>query len=512
VAWKEVRPYEWTELTEHQRTVVARVARIKFQSLGIPESDPTWDHVRYRSPAATISSSDQLKASSSAVPEASSTVRAKKTDVHKHVLSSRQSKEKELRISRDPKPEVKVKQEVKPTPRSTYVDKDVREKDAPEDRRMADSTPVESLAGRKQAPVSTKAIKANVRLSASNDLHASTSASKPPSARNMDRDVGSSTLPPKHNTSRVEEKGLPLQKFKKLSRDSGIAESGRDDRSSSHVDRTSTRERTGRREADDDSYEDRKPSQLKRKNTEQDRDRAPNTKSQTIPAKRRKTEGESSAGPSRDDRSESGKLLSVDSRLREKANGTLLNASKSTRAKEILTSKRHPVSSEKISSGSPSSSNTRAAGPRGSKTTSTRKNPRRSPIYTSSEEGGEEEDAPLKTRVPMKPSNPVVASSSRRPRNVASRLLPTDHSALRTRYDASYLEYLASFRRLMIQKGKIDRLLKSSDLESIGSLTDSEGDIELLDPEELSQLAIKHKKLEEELEAIQEIFRVTSPV
>jgi RNA polymerase II elongation factor ELL len=112
----------------------------------------------------------------------------------------------------------------------------------------------------------------------------------------------------------------------------------------------------------------------------------------------------------------------------------------------------------------------------------------------------------------MKPSNPVVASSSRRPRNVTSRLLPTDHSALRTRYDASYLEYLTSFRRLMIQKSKIDRLLKSSDLESIGSFTDSEGDIELLDPEELSQLAIKHKKLEEELEAIQEIFRVTAPL
>lgn len=236
-----------------------------------------------------------------------------------------------------------------------------------------------------------------------------------------------------------------------------------------------------------------------------------NTKSQPIPAKRRKTEGGSPAGPSRDDRSESGKLLSVDSRLREKANGTLPNASKSTRAKEILTSKRHSVSSEKMSSGSPSSSNTRATGPRGSKTTSTRKNPRRSPIYTSSEEG-EEEDAPLKARAPMKPSNPVVASSSRRPRNVTSRLLPTDHSALRTRYDASYLEYLTSFRRLMIQKSKIDRLLKSSDLESIGSFTDSEGDIELLDPEELSQLAIKHKKLEEELEAIQEIFRVTAPL
>jgi RNA polymerase II elongation factor ELL len=263
---------------------------------------------------------------------------------------------------------------------------------------------------------------------------------------------------------------------------------------------------------DDDSYEDRKPSQLKRKSAEQEDDRAPKTKTQPIPAKRRKTEGESSAVPSRDDRSEFGRRVSMDPR-REKANGTLPNSSKSTRTKEeTSSSKRHSLSNEKILSGLPSSSNTRAAGPLGGKTTSTKKNPRRSPIYTSSEEGGEEEDAPLKTRVPTKPSNPPVASSSRRSRNATSRPLPTDHSALRARYDVSYLEYLSSFQRLVIQKGKIDRLLKSSDMESIGSLTDSEGDIELLDPEELSQLAIKHKRLEEELEAIQKIFRVTSPV
>jgi RNA polymerase II elongation factor ELL len=91
---------------------------------------------------------------------------------------------------------------------------------------------------------------------------------------------------------------------------------------------------------------------------------------------------------------------------------------------------------------------------------------------------------------------------------VAARLLPTDHDALRARYNASYLEYLTSFHRLVTQKGKLDNLLKSTDLESIGSITDSEGDMELLGPEELSQLATKHKRLEEELEAIQEVFRV----
>lgn len=499
-----MRPYEWTELTDQERTTVARLARIRFQSLGIPESDASWDHVRYRSPAANISTSlGQPKASSSsAIPEAPT--RSKNPDVQKRPASSRETKEKKPKPKGDAKAEANPKQEIKTTPRSTQVDdkpKGIRPKDTPESARMGERAPVESPAGSKQAPLATKTTKANARPG-------DPPASKPPPMRTTESDIRSSALPPKHNASRAEEK-FPLQKFKKVPRDSGFAESDRDNGSSSHTARTSTKDRSGRKEADDDSFDDRKPSQLKRKNAEHDRDRVPNTRSHPIPTKRRKTESEASAIPSREDRNQSGKRLSMDPRISEKTNGTSQNASKPRIKDEISTSKRPPLLNEKISSCSPSSSNARVAGSQGSKTTSTKKNPRRSPVFTSSEEGEEEEDVPLKTRAPTKP---VVASSeptsSRRPRIVAARPLPTDHDALRARYNASYLEYLTSFHRLVTQKGKIDQLLKSTDLESIGSITDSEGDMELLGPEELSQLAIKHKRLEEELEAIQEVFRV----
>lgn len=494
-----MRPYEWTELTDQERTTVARVARRKLHSLGIPESDASWDYVRTRSPAANISTSLGQPKAPSAIPEAST--RSKNPDVQKRPALSREIKEKKPKPKGDAKAEANSKQEIKTTPRSTQVDdkpKGIRPKDTPESTRMGEPAPVESPAGSKQAPKTTKA----------NARPGDPPASKPPPTRTTESDIRSSTLPPKHNASRAEEK-FPLQKFKKLPRDSGFAESDRDNGSSSHTARTSTKDRSGRREADDDSFDDRKPSQLKRKNAEQDRDRALNTRSQPIPAKRRKTESEPSTIPSREDRSQSGKRLSMDPRISEKTNGTSQNASKPRTKDEIPTSKRHPLSNEKISSCSPSSSNARVPGSQGSKTTSTKKNPRRSPVFTSSEEGEEEEDVPLKTRAPTRP---VVASSestgSRRPRIVATRPLPTDHDALRARYNASYLEYLTSFHRLVTQKGKIDQLLKSTDLESIGSITDSEGDMELLGPEELSQLAIKHKRLEEELEAIQEVFRV----
>ncbi|KIJ68055.1 hypothetical protein HYDPIDRAFT_148312 [Hydnomerulius pinastri MD-312] len=46
--WVEVRPYEWPNLTEAGRTAMARQARMAFKALKIPESDPAWNNVRYR--------------------------------------------------------------------------------------------------------------------------------------------------------------------------------------------------------------------------------------------------------------------------------------------------------------------------------------------------------------------------------------------------------------------------------------------------------------------------------
>jgi RNA polymerase II elongation factor ELL len=44
--WKEVRPYEFAGLTDDERRKMWRQARQSLYSLGIPDSDPAWDHVR----------------------------------------------------------------------------------------------------------------------------------------------------------------------------------------------------------------------------------------------------------------------------------------------------------------------------------------------------------------------------------------------------------------------------------------------------------------------------------
>jgi RNA polymerase II elongation factor ELL len=46
VSWKEVRPYVWPKLSVAERSTMARSAKHAFQELGIPESDPAWDHIR----------------------------------------------------------------------------------------------------------------------------------------------------------------------------------------------------------------------------------------------------------------------------------------------------------------------------------------------------------------------------------------------------------------------------------------------------------------------------------
>ena len=57
ISWKEVRPYEFAGLTDDERRKMWRQARQSLYSLGIPESDAAWDHVRTLPGSAVTSSS-----------------------------------------------------------------------------------------------------------------------------------------------------------------------------------------------------------------------------------------------------------------------------------------------------------------------------------------------------------------------------------------------------------------------------------------------------------------------
>lgn len=145
---------------------------------------------------------------------------------------------------------------------------------------------------------------------------------------------------------------------------------------------------------------------------------------------------------------------------------------------------------------------------------------RRSPIYTSSED----EELPDSNHVSSHSSSlatpstlshshlPSASGSRTTSRSLLSRSIPTDHTALRARYSTAYLEYLTSFQKLVIQRGMVDRMLQISDSGSAGSVTDSDGGVELLQPDELARLAADHRKRHEELVSIQQMFTTSTRI
>ncbi|KAH9485346.1 hypothetical protein JR316_0002254 [Psilocybe cubensis] len=127
---------------------------------------------------------------------------------------------------------------------------------------------------------------------------------------------------------------------------------------------------------------------------------------------------------------------------------------------------------------------------------------RPSPVYTSSEE--EEEPSRSTTNNSKLSAASATALSHARGSNNASagRPLPKDHASLRAQYDKCYIEYLGTYHRLAMFRGKINKLLSHEDLAASGFVTDSDGD----DLEELSKLTREHGRLEGELKSIRAAF------
>lgn len=486
-------------LTDTERTNMARAARFAFKSLGIPESDPTWNHIRYRS-TATNFTTNVPSTSSSGSATASTSEKQNKTDGPKRGASSRDAKEKKAK----PK-----------------LDSEIMMKD---ESLKASKSQSNVKAGGSTHPSSGKSSTANEALIAASrklpgsGFKSSTGPSLPasPKSSNPRPTVGGTATKATAEAKPVV--GVSAQKVKAI-RDEAIA---------SDTDRERRRERglersmVHRKDVEEgERSEDSIP--LKRKKISRDhQDHAG-----AAPQKRRKTEsGALSAVSNVDGKDGHSRPLNL-----EKPRQKVTQKESSPLPPSIPKMRKYPSpmapkaairSPEKLPTASSSSKPQAPAyttSSKPSKSNTGAKPRRRSPIYTSSEDEATE-TRPSRSTAPPKPlltsstSNSHSSSSSThqasstahsRPRAVAPRPLPTDHASLRARYSASYLEYLGTFQKLCAQKGKIDSLLKNNEL-STGSITDSDGDVELMDQEELASLAAEHKKLHDELETIQHIF------
>lgn len=191
----------------------------------------------------------------------------------------------------------------------------------------------------------------------------------------------------------------------------------------------------------------------------------------------------------------------------KKADSPLVPPAKLKKEPSPLTSlpkiKKDPAPAFKIASpvtkASPAAS-TSSSQPVSSKQKASTKRRRGSDIYTSSEDEGEIRQGAKREPVPHPTTNNNTVTHTNKPPPAH------DRAALRNHYDSSYLPYLDKFQILMSQKLKLRNLLKKVEKSGSDSVTESEGDGELLEPEEMRKLALEYQDQHGDLENIQRII------
>ena len=137
------------------------------------------------------------------------------------------------------------------------------------------------------------------------------------------------------------------------------------------------------------------------------------------------------------------------------------------------------------------------------------KSKRRRPedIYTSSEDEGEIKCEPVPVSIPTLIDNHRGERSFQHRSQAVKPIVTRDCAALGVQFDDSYLPYLSNFQRLLKQKSRMRNILKKMDQDNVDSITESDGDSEVLEPEELKKLVMEYQNQHEDLEKMQQILQ-----
>ncbi len=564
MAWKEVRPFEWPGLSEQERIQMARRGRLTLKNLRVPESDPLWAHFQFKSSttAAVVNiqpsaSSESVRPSSSSNPSAEDKLRGSSTsEAPKRGVSSREIKEKKkMKPKSDPKVEIQMKDEsqrasVRPPPES--VNESRRSCDSAKEVPPARRQPPASSIRPSKPPVRQDVDKESVHPKASAGRAEKSTSQELKKAR-LESDIRASDSEKGSRRERTKTKERALRKGSQ--NDEVMDSKSKSTSKRKRIEDMDPVENAIRRAIEDDEYPSSKPSS-KRK-AKEDLDYI-----ESKPLKGRATEDividSRVTSSKRKPKDDNGPKSTVSKRKQVEADGDYYEPARQKKLKSNRDSLSSTVSSwderqrkeyalpkkpivdshpddrgtsrdnavqsalTKIGKTSPppalkrsatadpdhrhsSKSDSPMTGSNGGKQTKSR---RKSPVFTSSED--EKEEAPLNKQVPVKSSvvppvdNAIEAHSMKR--NKPPQLLSSDHASLRSRYNTKYVEYLSVMQQLVVQKGKLDGMLKSVDLDSSGTITDSEGDVELLSFEDLESLTVDYNRLHDELEGIKKLF------
>ncbi|KAJ7287622.1 hypothetical protein C8J57DRAFT_1284446, partial [Mycena rebaudengoi] len=438
--WREVRPYEWS-LTEQETTAVSRIAR---------RIDP-------------VKGASSATASSSKEPAV----------VPKRGVSSKEAKAKKAKPKVDHKAEILMKDESKPPPRVSGV----KGKEIDEET----SASASKAASSRRVPGSgTKIAKVESQTAALPPPTANpTPRGRPVDVRDRERpraSVPAKPAPPIPPPVQDKKVGA-IQRIKKSARDSDASSDQERER---RVSESAGKEVLKRKKPQDiDDQDSLAASASKRRKT--DVGPVPSARDLSLP-KKPETSLTSTSRPSVP------KIKKEPSPLPPAVRQPAKKSDPSSAPPAARSSQ--PVRPHTTSTSSSNHAHTESHS--SSKSSGSKR--RRSPIYTSSEDEGEIRASSRREAVPL-PTPPVTSghppNRSRAQPPTASRPLPTNRHELRLRYNATYLKYLSVHNQLFAQRSKLERILQSRDGSTV---SDSDGDTEIMSTEETAKLKADHKR------------------
>ncbi|KAI9458539.1 hypothetical protein F5148DRAFT_983707 [Russula earlei] len=484
VSWKEVRPYEFVGLTDDERRKMWRHARQFLHSLGIPESDPAWDHVRTL-PGSTLTGPS--KTGTGPKRPAGPVGAERKKNAGSTSKAAIEAKDEGVRPSQT----TKVREEAPQFSRATKVAPKREDDDLASRRPPGVSGPRnarETAPSQSQSQTQTQGPSKKAGLADARAKHADSSKSngRPdlPAPIQPSTNSGGNTA----KRRKVDDDDRPYKPGGGGGGTSKARERDRDKETDPKQDKARDRDPVPRvkrlRDSDRASPD---TSHLSRKSAVRERDRLRDHEPDRSVSPLGFVKREPSLSPA---------LHS--SHLRESS--PRLRASK----------KRTDTPPREARSSSPSRSQARArdrdreSSANGVSTTRRR----RSPIYTSSED--EQHEAPIRRNEP--PSSATSSSSSREPgrsQGYASNPLPPtapypkDREALQARYRSGYRNYIGVYYKLSEERAKIQEALEGFGREgSVGS----DRDVEMMDEGDLRELAGQHAAWTRELEGLRNAY------
>ncbi|KAG2154367.1 uncharacterized protein EDB93DRAFT_1081312 [Suillus bovinus] len=474
--WLEVRPYECEMYKQSERINIARQGRVVLSSLRIPESDSVWDHFRFRPPpeatphpthgGKTITGppAGLLKPKTEPKrPAISKDVKQKAKADSSRMKGDIQMKDESAR----PRSNIQMKDESARLPRVAAIK---REEASPS---PSSSTSTSSKAASRRLPGSGYVAKKSPQPSPTIEP-ASREATGPADVRpqrplpRLPSKPAPAPLPPLPSQEKTPTTSMPMKMTKKMP-----------------PPEDSDRERERHRDKDRPP-KDRVVAGVKRKNATHAVGGAQDGEGLKVNSfKKRKTEdGPPSAASSS---SLKGRDLSLPKKPVEAASPVPPPLKKIKKEPSPFPPPRTALPTQPPPTNSPSKTDQRP------KLNGASKVRRKSPIYTSSDEG-EIPEPPQKSAQDPSTNTDRSKGKEGRPRPRSSYPLPSDRNGLRSRYQSKYGNYLGTYAQILAQKRKIEAILNG----------ESEAEGEILDPEELKRLSTEHKNQKEELESIQE--------